>query len=101
METEAGDSGLRVPTAVSEPTGSRAHLEIPFDLSLVREHEPSKLLTWRHAVRDAFRAAYDTGFQVDDFAVVSADHERRSYYFLSKRPATPAPATAAAPPPAG
>lgn len=96
VETEPGDSGLRLPTAVAEPTKDRAHLEVPFDLSLVRQHEPKSLLTWRHAVRDAFRAAYDMGFQVDDFAVVSAEHERRSFYFLSKRPPTPPPA-----PPAG
>ncbi len=96
VETEPGESGLRLPTAVTEPTRDRAHLEIPFDLSLIRDHEPKALLTWRHAARDAFRAAYDVGFQVDDFAVVSADHERRSFYFLSKRLPTPPPA-----PPAG
>jgi predicted GNAT superfamily acetyltransferase len=89
VETEAGDTGLRVPTVVAEPTRERAHLEIPFDIALIREHEPKALLTWRHAVRDAFRAAFDTGFQVDDFAVVSAEHERRSFYFLSKRPPAP------------
>ncbi len=89
VETEAGESGLRVPTAVSEPTRERAHLEVPFDIALVREHEPTALRTWRHAVRDAFRAAFDMGFQVDDFAVVPTDHERRSFYFLSKRPPPP------------
>jgi predicted GNAT superfamily acetyltransferase len=89
VETEVGESGMRIPNAVSEPTHERAHLEIPFDIGLVREHEPKALLTWRHAVRDAFRAAFDMGFQVDDFAVVTADHERRSFYFLSKRPPPP------------
>lgn len=95
LETEAGDSGIRVPTAVTEPSGASAHLEVPFDLALVREHEPKSLRRWRHATRDAFRAATDLGYVVDDFAVVSADHERRSFYFLSKT----APPTGAAPTP--
>ena len=89
LETEAGDSGIRVPTSVAEPSGPSAHLEIPFDLALVRAHEPKALRRWRHASRDAFRAATDLGYVVDDFAVVSAEHERRSFYFLSKPPAPP------------
>ena len=84
VETETGESGLRLPTAVVEPTGATAHLEIPFDIAAVREHEPVALGRWRHAVRDAFRAAFDTSYVVDDFAVVSQEHERRSFYFLSK-----------------
>jgi predicted GNAT superfamily acetyltransferase len=84
VETELGASGLRLPSAVAEPTAPRAHLEIPFDLSAIREHEAASLRRWRHAVRDAFRAAFDLGYVVDDFSVVSAEHERRSFYFLSK-----------------
>jgi predicted GNAT superfamily acetyltransferase len=84
VETEPGESGIRVPTAVGEPTGESAHLEIPFDLALVREHEPQSLRRWRHASRDAFRAAADLGYLVNDFSVISADHERRSFYFLRR-----------------
>jgi len=86
VETEVGEKGLRTPTAVTEPGGSPAHLEIPFDLAAVREHEPSALRTWRHAVRDGFRAAFDVGYRVDDFAVVTTGHERRSFYFLVPGP---------------
>ena len=86
VETEPGESGIRLPTAVGEPSGPSAHLEIPFDLDLVRQHEPKSLWRWRHAVRDAFRAAYDLRYRVDDFAVVSTEHERRSFYFLSPGP---------------
>ena len=94
VETEPGESGIRVPRAVAEPTGPSAHLEIPFDLDLVRQHEPNSLRRWRHASRDAFRAAADLGYAVDDYAVVSAEHERRSFYFLrpAPPPAPPAPA---------
>ncbi|MFY9717322.1 MAG: hypothetical protein WAK40_05240 [Thermoplasmata archaeon] len=91
VETEPGESGLRLPTAVVEPGGPTAHLEIPFDLSLIHEHEPAGVRRWRHAVRDAFRVALDLHYTVDDFTVVSVDHERRGFYLLSRRPAEPAP----------
>jgi predicted GNAT superfamily acetyltransferase len=82
VETEPSETGLRVPTAVAEPSGPRASLEIPFDLATLREHEAGSLRRWRHATRDAFRAAHDAGYVVDDFAVVPTDHERRSFYLL-------------------
>ncbi len=91
IETSVGDVGLRVPVAVSEPKAAEAHLEIPFDLASLREHDPSAVRTWRHATRDAFRAALDAGYAVDDFAVVSREHERRSFYFLARPPAPTAP----------
>jgi predicted GNAT superfamily acetyltransferase len=89
VETGPAETGLRVPLAVNEPTAPQVHLEIPFDLGAIREHEPGALRTWRHAVRDAFRAAFDLGYAVDDFAVLSVEHERRSLYFLSRRATTP------------
>ncbi len=92
VETEPGESGLRLPTAVAEPTGASAHLEVPFDLASIREHEAASLRRWRHAVRDAFRAALDLGYAADDFAVVTADHERRAFYLLAKSPPPKDPA---------
>ncbi len=82
LESETGEHGLRQPKAVNEPTSPSVHLEIPFDLALLREHEPRAVRSWRHATRDAFRAAFDLGYVVEDFAVISADHERRSFYLL-------------------
>lgn len=90
VETDAGETGLRVPTAVTEPTGPSAHLEVPFDLGALQQHDPSALRQWRHAVRDAFTAAFELGYLVDDFAIVAPEHERRSFYFLSKAPEPPA-----------
>ncbi|MFZ0699871.1 MAG: GNAT family N-acetyltransferase [Thermoplasmata archaeon] len=89
LETEPGESGIRVPTAVAEPSAETSHIEIPFDLDLVRTHEHAALWRWRHAVRDAFRAAYDLGHRVEDFAVITAEHERRSFYLLRRRPPDP------------
>jgi predicted GNAT superfamily acetyltransferase len=91
IETEPGESGLRVPTAVAEPTGPRATIEIPFDLAALEEHEPASFRRWRHAVRDAFRAAFDRGLVVEDFTVVSIDHERRGFYLLSPAPGPSSP----------
>jgi predicted GNAT superfamily acetyltransferase len=88
IRTEPGETGVRLPIEVQEPDRPVAHLEIPFDLGLVREHEPAGLGRWRHAARDAFRAAADLGYSVDDFVIVSIDHERRSFYLLSPTPAT-------------
>lgn len=84
VETDVSESGLRVPASVTEPSAARVNLEIPFDLAAIRTHEPAAVRSWRHATRDAFRSSLDGGYVVDDFAVVSQDHERRSYYFLSK-----------------
>ena len=95
VETEAGDTGMRLPTAVAEPTAASATIEIPFDLELIRTHEAKSLRTWRHATRDAFRMAFDLGYRVEDFAVIPLEHERRSFYFLRKNPPP-----ADAPPPA-
>jgi chorismate synthase len=89
IETEPGEHGLRVPTAVVEPSAPTAQLEIPFDIGLIREHEPASLRRWRHAVRDGFRAALDLGYAVDDYVVVSLDHERRGFYLLAQRKPDP------------
>lgn len=98
IETEPGDSGLRLPKAVTEPDPGPAHLEIPFDLGSLRTHEAASVRRWRHAVRDAFRIAFDLGFVADEFAVLSIEHERRGFYLL--RPAADA-TVAGSPPPAG
>jgi len=89
VETQVGESGLRIPIAVVEPTAPRVRLEIPFDLDLVRQHEPRSSSVWRHAVRDAFRASFDLGYTVDDFVTFREGHERRGAYVLAK--STPPP----------
>ncbi len=98
LQTEPGEVGLRVPKAVEEPgAGFRSGiLEVPFDLEALREHQPDSLRPWRQASREAFRACFDLGARVDDFVVVSRDHERRAYYLLSPEP-KPAPVAPDAP----
>jgi predicted GNAT superfamily acetyltransferase len=86
LETELSDEGLRRPSAVQEADRPEAHLEIPFDLGVIRDNAPGLLRPWRHAVRDAFRAAFDLGYRVEDFVVLNLEHERRSFYLLSPAP---------------
>jgi predicted GNAT superfamily acetyltransferase len=102
LETELSDEGVRRPTVVSEPEGAEAHLEIPFDIGVIRENAPALLRPWRHAVRDAFRAAFDLGYRADDFVVLNLEHERRSFYLLTRHGSSPAgasPPTGSDPPP--
>jgi predicted GNAT superfamily acetyltransferase len=91
LVTDLGDSGLRIPKEVREPPEAKEgsgtlHLEIPFDLDSIRQHEPRALLEWRQATREAFRAAGDLGWRVEDFVVVNLDRERRSFYLLEPSP---------------
>lgn len=99
LETELGDAGQRRPLVVHEPEeGSRsATIEVPFDWANLREHQPSDQWPWRQATREAFRAALDVGWQIDDFAVVPLEHERRAFYLLSPAPADAPPKAAPAP----
>jgi len=97
VETEVGEHGLRRPSAVGEPSGPSASLEIPFDVATIRDHEPSTVRRWRHAVRDGFRAAFDLGYEVDDVATVTVEHERRAFYLLRPGAAAPPPPTPATP----
>jgi predicted GNAT superfamily acetyltransferase len=102
VRTETSETGLRLPTAVEEPDGPSASLEIPFDLGSLRAHEPASVRRWRHAVRDGLRAAFDLGYRIDDLASVSLEHERRAFYFLSPgEPAAPPPAPGRGPGAAG
>ncbi len=93
LRTETAPSGLRLPTEVAEPTGPAASLEVPFDLASIRAHEPGSLRRWRHAVRDGFRAAFDLGYTVEDFAALTVEHERRCFYLLAARAGGPPPAS--------
>lgn len=101
VATDLTNEGLRRPTEVAEPDGREAHLEIPFDIAAVREHAPGALRTWRHAVRDGFRAGFDLGYVVDDFVVLKIDQERRAFYLLARAPPDAGAGSSPAAPPLG
>lgn len=100
LATDVGDAGLRVPQEVREPEAGKGDgvIEVPFDLGSIREHQPGDLKGWRQATREAFRAAIDAQWGVDDFAIVSLEHERRAFFFLTPLPPGSPPASGANPP---
>jgi predicted GNAT superfamily acetyltransferase len=91
LETETSETGLQVPSSVTEPADPVVRLEVPFDVDLLRQHEAEGARRWRHAVRDAFRASFDLGYRVVEFDVLRSDHGRRSVYLLTSKPDPPAP----------
>lgn len=86
IDSDIGPTGVRRPVAVRSPTSPSVNLEIPFDLASVRARDPRTIGRWRETTREAFTRAFAEGFTVDDFAVVTVGTERRSFYFLERRP---------------
>lgn len=81
-ETALRPSGVRIPVRARPPEGPQLSLEIPFDLGRVRSADPGMAKRWRVVTREAFQAAFQSGYHVDDFAAVHLDGEFRSFYFL-------------------
>lgn len=68
IETHVGPSGLAEPVGVKPPTGEdRVLLEIPADVSVLRREHPDMAGRWEKAVREAFVAAIELGYQAVDF----------------------------------
>lgn len=84
IETAVGDQGLRRPATVRPPTHPRVYLEIPADLAAVRKRDPGSTRRWREATREAFLRAFENGYGVDDFTVLSVKGARRAFYLLSR-----------------
>ena len=88
IETAVGEQGLRRPASVHPPTNPRVHLEIPPDLVAVRTRDPGSARRWREATREAFLLAFDQGYRVADFTMLSVKGTRRAFYLLA-RPEAP------------
>jgi len=86
IETARGPNGVRQPMALRAPSSLSLNLEIPADLASARARDRDEARHWREATREAFMRALAAGYTVDDFAVVSLGDERRSFYFLERRP---------------
>jgi len=86
VETETDRSEVRVPTGGSAPSSPHVTIEIPADLSLIRDRRPDAVVAWREATRRAFLTCFEAGYRVDDFAVLSDRGGPRSFYFLSLGP---------------
>jgi predicted GNAT superfamily acetyltransferase len=88
--SQDGNKGLPVPTEANLPPtaidlGSSAPLllvEIPADISAIREKDPHLALEWRLSIRKIFEELFARGYLVTDF-VHSSSPTARSFYVLS------------------
>ena len=65
-------------------SGNRCTIEIPSNITDLKESEPKLGTEWREATRAAFLAAIEAGFLVDDFLRIEGDPGPRWFYSLSK-----------------
>ena len=86
IETALGGPGLRRPASVRTPAQPEAVIEIPLDLANVRSRDFGGVRRWREAMREAFTAAFQAGYRVEDFAVVTVGGEKRAGFFLARAP---------------
>lgn len=81
--TAVRPDGPRVPVSARAPEGPEVNIEIPYDLARVRERDPGATARWRAVTREAFQEAFRRGYEVHDFATLTVEGEKRSFYFLS------------------
>jgi chorismate synthase len=59
-------------------------IEIPNDITALKQSDPSAARAWREATRAAFLAAIDSGFTVEDFFKLDSDSGSRWFYLLRR-----------------
>ena len=65
-------------------SSGRCSIEIPHNISALKERDSQAGVAWREATRAAFLAAIDAGFLVEDFVRIESDRSQRWFYLLSK-----------------
>lgn len=64
---------------------SNQHLiEIPHNITALKQADPEAGIAWRKATRAAFLAAIDAGYLIKDFLKINADKSARWYYLLTR-----------------
>lgn len=59
-------------------------IEIPHDITVLKERDPQAAVVWREATRAAFLAAVAAGFVVEDFLRAAAGERPRWFYLLGR-----------------
>jgi predicted GNAT superfamily acetyltransferase len=59
-------------------------IEIPHDITALKQHDPQAAVVWREATRAAFLAAIDAGFVVEDFLRADTGSVPRWFYLLGR-----------------
>jgi predicted GNAT superfamily acetyltransferase len=69
----------------SDPlSGPRCFIEIPHDISALKQRDAAAASAWREATRKAFLAAIEAGFTVQDFLRAGKQQSPRWFYLLSR-----------------
>lgn len=66
-------------------SADRCAIEIPHNITALKESEPGLGTEWREATRAAFLAAIEEGFLVEDFVRISGEHTPRWFYSLRRK----------------
>ena len=64
--------------------GNRCLIEIPHDISSIKERDPQAGRVWREATRAAFLASIKAGFTVEDFLKLESQDRPRWFYLLAR-----------------
>ena len=59
-------------------------IEIPHDITALKQRDPQAAVVWREATRAAFLAAIEAGFVVEDFLRADTEGEPRWFYLLGR-----------------
>lgn len=66
------------------PAASRAVLEVPAEIKILRRTDPALASRWQRAVRLAFTTAFAAGYRADGFIRDDRGSARRCYYLLRR-----------------
>ena len=59
-------------------------IEIPHDITALKERQPQAATRWREATRAAFLAALEAGFVIEDFLRADGEGDPRWFYLLGR-----------------
>lgn len=65
-------------------SGNRCFIEIPHDITSIKERDPGAGRVWREATRAAFQAGIKAGFTVEDFLKLESQTGPRWFYLLTR-----------------
>jgi len=68
----------------SRLSANRCLIEIPHDITALKERDPAIARVWREATRAAFLAAIEAGFTVQDFLRADSEAGKRWFYLLTR-----------------
>jgi predicted GNAT superfamily acetyltransferase len=65
-------------------SSNRCLIEIPHDITSIKEQDPEAGRVWREATREAFMSGIKAGFTVEDFLKVESRERPRWFYLLAR-----------------